>query len=106
MTNFDNYAMKPKMPLGTTPIPTTQTVMPPSQPAPTQSYGGGLLGNLFGNLGGMGNQQANPLGFIGGLLGSLFAPKQTTPASNPERQIIDKRPDDIQALVSMFANKE
>lgn len=110
MTNWNDYSMKPKMPLGTVPLPTTPQPMPAPTPAPTSGHPGGLLGGILsgiGQMGGIGIQsQQNPMNFIGGLLGNLFGHNKAPEPAKPNRQIIDKRPDDIQSLVSMFANKE
>lgn len=103
MANFDNYSMMSQIPARPAPAPAPA---PTPAPAPVQSnpMPFGFLTPLFDRIGMYAPQSSmGPLNVVGGLLGSLFGgSKKTTP--EPTKAVIDKRPDDVQRLVSMFSN--
>lgn len=101
MANFDNYSLLSQVPQRPVAAPAPAPQAAP-QSAPQQNMPFGFLSPLFDQIGGL-PSSSGPLNIVGGLLGSLFGSKKKAPAE-PAKAVIDKRPDDVQRLVSMFSN--
>lgn len=103
MANFDNFSLMSQIPPRTVSAPAPAPQAAP-QSAPQQNMPFGFLTPLFDKIGMYAPESSmGPLNVVGGLLGSLFGgKKKATPA--PTNAVIDKRPDDVQRLVSMYSN--
>lgn len=117
MANWNNYSLGSQVPFGAVnPSMVNRTEVPAATPSPTSnpSIDLKMLANplaLLGQLGKGGSpfslngvNTGGPFGnLLGGILSPLFGGGQNK-VELPKKTVIDQRPADIQALVSMFSN--